>query len=163
MDGFALWLKSTDLSWLITHYAWVWATCEVVHFIGMCWLFGCIGVLDLRLLGLWRQPPIAAVNKLVPWAAVGFGLNVITGAVFLIGEPLQYVHNPAFWFKMLFIVLAGWNVAMFYLTGLADRIEALDVEDDAPLAAKVVAASSLFFWVGVMFFGRMLPYIGSSF
>ena len=163
MDSLALWLKSTDLSWTVTHYAWVWAACEIGHFVGMCLLFGSIGVLDLRLLGLWPQPPVAAVSKLVPWGAVGFGVNVLTGAIFVIGEPLQYVDNPAFWFKMLFIFLAGWNVAMFYLTGLANRIEALDGEDDTPFAAKVVAASSLFLWVGVMFFGRMLPYIGSSF
>ena len=34
MHAFALWVKSTDLSWLVTHYGWVWATCEALHFIG---------------------------------------------------------------------------------------------------------------------------------
>jgi hypothetical protein len=163
MDAFAAWLKSTPLSSSITHYAWIWASCEVLHFIGMSWLFGCIGALDLRLLGLWRHPPVAALGQLVPWAAVGFAVNVITGTVFFIGEPLQYIDNPAFWFKMLFIFLAGWNVAMFYLTGVAGRIETLDAEDDAPVGAKVIAALSLFLWAGVMFFGRMLPYLGASF
>jgi len=163
MDAFAVWLKGTQLSASITHYAWIWATCEVLHFIGMSWLFGCIGVLDLRLLGMWKHPPVAALTKLVPWAAGGFVINMITGAIFFVGQPLQYVDNPAFWLKMLFIFLAGWNVAMFYLTGVADRIETLDAEDDPPLAAKVIAALSLFLWVGVMFFGRMLPYLGASF
>jgi hypothetical protein len=54
-------------------------------------------------------------------------------------------------------------VAIYYFSGIADRIEVLDAEDDAPLAAKVIAASSLFLWIGVMFFGRMLPYLGASF
>jgi hypothetical protein len=31
------------------------------------------------------------------------------------------------------------------------------------MAAKVVAASSLFLWVGVMYWGRMLPFIGTAF
>ena len=29
--------------------------------------------------------------------------------------------------------------------------------------AKVIAATSLFLWIGVMYMGRMLPYIGNSF
>lgn len=163
MDPFAAWLKSTQLSWLITHYRWIWASCEVLHFVGMSWLFGCIAVLDLRLLGVWKTPAVAAVTQLIPWGIGGFVLNVVTGAVFFVGEPLQYVDNPAFWMKMLFIVFAAWNVAIFYFSGIAARVEALDAEDDAPLAAKVIAGSSLFLWIGVMFFGRMLPYLGGSF
>jgi hypothetical protein len=31
------------------------------------------------------------------------------------------------------------------------------------LGAKVVAAVSLFLWIGVMFWGRMLPFIGNAF
>jgi hypothetical protein len=34
---------------------------------------------------------------------------------------------------------------------------------DVPPAAKLVAATSLFLWVGVMYWGRMLPFIGNAF
>jgi hypothetical protein len=163
MDTFAIWLKNTPVSWSITHYRWIWATCEVLHFVGMSWLFGCIGLVDLRLLGIWKKPAVAEINPLIPWGVGGFVLNVVTGAVFFIGEPLQYVGNPAFWFKMLFVALAAWNVALYYFSGIAGRVEVLDAEDDAPLGAKVIAASSLVLWIGVMFFGRMLPYLGASF
>jgi len=30
-------------------------------------------------------------------------------------------------------------------------------------AAKIIAATSLFLWIGVMFWGRMLPFIGNAF
>jgi hypothetical protein len=163
MQDFALWLKSTDLSWVVTHHAWVWATSEVLHFIGLSLLFGCIGVLDLRVLGLWKQPPVAGVNSLVRWGMLGFLINAVTGILFVVGEPLQYVDNPAFRWKMLFIFLAGWNVALFYLTGMADQIESLEEDDEAPTSAKAVAGASLFLWIGVMFFGRMLPFLGQSF
>jgi hypothetical protein len=163
MHVFAMWLKATHLSWLITNYAWVWATCQVLHFFGMSLLFGSIGVLDLRLLGVGMYSPVAAVNRLVPWGIVGFVVNVVTGSIFFIGQPLQYIDNHGFWFKMLFIFLAGWNIAMFYLSGIAARVEALEAGDEAPIAAKVIAGASLFLWVGVMFFGRMLPYFGSAF
>lgn len=163
MDAFAIWLKGTALSQFVTHYGWVWATCEVLHFIGMSLLLGCIGVLDLRLLGLWRGAPVVAVNSLVRWGVAGLSINVVTGALFVAGEPLQYVNNPAFQFKMLFLALATWNVVMFYVTGVAAQVESLDEHDETPLSAKVLAGTSLFLWIGVMFFGRMLPYLGQSF
>jgi hypothetical protein len=28
---------------------------------------------------------------------------------------------------------------------------------DAPVLAKVIAAASLFFWLGVIYFGRLIP------
>jgi hypothetical protein len=31
LHTFAIWLKSTDLSWSVTHHAWVWATCEALQ------------------------------------------------------------------------------------------------------------------------------------
>jgi hypothetical protein len=163
LHAFAIWLKSTDLSWLVTHHGWIWATCEALHFIGMSILFGCIGALDVRMLGWWKSPPVAGVNALVRWGVLGFLINLVTGAVFVVGEPLQYVDNPAFRFKMLFLVLAGWNVLLFYVTGVADRIESLEPDDDTPFSAKVFAGTSLFLWVGVIFFGRMLPFLGNSF
>ena len=163
MHSFAVWVKSTDVSWAVTHYGWIWATSEVLHFIGMSILFGCIGVLDLRMLGLWKQPPVAGVNSLVRWGTLGFAINAVTGLLFFFGEPLQYINNPAFFWKMIFIFLAGWNVALFYVTGVAGEVEALEEGDEAPVSAKVVAGTSLFLWIGVMFFGRMLPYFGSSF
>jgi len=163
MHDFALWIKGTDLSWVVTHYTWVWATSEVLHFVGLSLLFGCIGVLDLRVLGLWKQPPVAGVNSLMRWGMLGFLINAVTGALFVVGEPLQYVDNPAFFWKMLFIFLAGWNVAIFYLTGVAHQIESLEEDDEAPMSAKAIAGASLFLWIGVMFFGRMLPFLGQSF
>ena len=163
MHEFALWVKGSDASLLVTHYSWVWAGSEVLHFIGMSLLFGCVGVLDLRMLGLWKHPPVVGVNGLVRWGILGFAINAVTGVLFFVGEPLQYIDNPAFHLKLLFLVLAGWNVGLFYLTGVADRVESLGPDDDAPLSAKVIAGTSLFLWIGVMFLGRMMPYLGQSF
>lgn len=163
MEAFAIWVKGTSLSWFVTHYGWVWMTSEVLHFIGMSLLMGCIGLLDLRLLGIWKAPPVVGVNALVRWGVFGFFINIVTGVLFFVGEPLQYVSNPAFHLKIVFLVLAAWNVLMFYATGVANHVESLDAHDDAPFSAKLIAGTSLFLWVGVIFFGRMLPYMGQSF
>jgi hypothetical protein len=100
---------------------------------------------------------------LLPWAIFGFGLCLITGVIFLIGEPLQYIVNGVFWLKLLFIGLAGLNVLAFYATGVYRKVERLGPGEDAPGSAKVIATVSLVLWLGVMFWGRMLPFIGIAF
>jgi hypothetical protein len=79
------------------------------------------------------------------------------------GDPFQYIHNWVFWCKMLFVLLAGANVLAFYISGVFKDVEALGPGDDAPLPAKIIAAVSLFLWFGVMYLGRMLPFLGDAF
>lgn len=59
--------------------------------------------------------------------------------------------------------LHAHNVLLFYVTGVFRNVEGLGPGDDAPLAAKVIAAVSLFLWIGVMYLGRMLPFLGDAF
>ena len=48
-----------------------------------------------------------------PWGFAGFILNLITGFLLYAGDPVQYFHNVAFRWKMLFVVLAGLNLCAF--------------------------------------------------
>jgi hypothetical protein len=93
---------------------------------------------------------------------LGFVINLVTGVLFLAGHPEQYVHNGAFQLKMLFVLLAGINVVLFNLTVFRETAT-LGPGDDAPKGARIMAAVSLLLWFGVMYLGRMLPYIGNSF
>jgi len=159
------WLHATKLSWAINSgVPWIWPACETLHFIGLALLMGCIGVLDLRVLGVAKGLELQPLQeRLVPWGILGFVINLITGALFFTGNPYQYIRNVAFGYKMLFVALAGANVLFFYVTGLHRKVDLLGADEDAPAAAKVVAAMSLFLWIGVMYWGRMLPFIGNSF
>ena len=156
------WLESTELAHLITGPPWVWPTFETLHFIGMAMLFGAVGMLDLRLLGLAKWLPVHPLHRIIHWGVAGFVINLVTGVLFFIGAAHQYTNNIAFGFKMIFIVLAGINVLVFYLAVGGD-IDKLEGGQEAPPMAKVTAGVSLFLWIGVMFWGRMLPYIGNSF
>jgi len=163
IQTFSVWLKSTALSGFVIQKTWVWPACETLHFVGLAMLVGVVGLMDLRLLGLARRAPFAPFHKLLPWAISGFAICLGTGSMFFAGDPFQYIHNVVFWLKMLFILLAGLNVLAFYVTGVFHRVEALRPDEDAPMSAKVIAAVSLFLWVGVMYLGRMLPFLGDSF
>jgi uncharacterized membrane protein len=131
---------------------WGWPACETMHFLGLSLLIGTIGMFDLRLLGIGRRIPIRALHKLVPWGISGFFVSLITGVMFLMTEPDQYIYNVAFHWKMLFMGLAGVNVTIFYLAVFRR------VNEDAGLPAKLIAGASLFLWTGVIVFGRLLTF-----
>ena len=161
MAEFQPWLVATLASVKVVspfmHSKWGWPICETVHFFGLSLLFGTIGMFDLRLLGLAKRIPIGFLHRLVPWGIFGFALNAITGAMFLVTEPNEYIYNPAFHFKMLFMALAGLNIQLFYLT-VFRKVEASGPGYDTPRSAKVIGGASLFLWIAIMVFGRLLTF-----
>jgi cytochrome bd-type quinol oxidase subunit 1 len=135
---------------------WGWPMAESIHFLGLSMLVGCVGVFDLRLLGMAKRIPIAALHKLIPWGLLGFAINATSGACFLLTEPDQYIYNPSFQFKVLFIMIAGLNALLFYVTSWG-RVNA-DGTINAPRAGKIAAAISLSMWISVIVCGRLLTF-----
>jgi hypothetical protein len=162
MDPFIAWLQTTRLSQAIVSHIWVWPLCETLHFVGLALVIGIVGFFDLRLIGFFRRIPVSAVRDLMPFAIAGFLLNAITGLTFLIGHPEQYAHNIAWWFKVGSLVLAGLNAVAFE-SGVGARTVPLAPGVDTPVAAKAIGIVSLVAWFGVLFWGRMLPFIGGAF
>jgi uncharacterized membrane protein len=144
----------------VTDTPWMWPTCETLHFIGLSLLLGVVFVVDLRVLGVMKGVSFQSLHRLLPWAAIGFGVNIGTGMLFFIGIPLQYTKNPAFYWKIGLAMLAGLNALYFTIL---DRPWSLGPKEDAPLTAKFAAASAMLLWLGVLYFGSMLPFIGNSF
>src|SRR4029450_2397246 len=103
-------LKATELSHFMTGSKWMWPLCETLHFIGLALLVGVVGMLDLRLLGRMRHLSFAAVHSLIPWGILGFVITLVTGVLFFVGAPEQYLSNVAFWYKLGFLAMAGLNV-----------------------------------------------------
>lgn len=139
------------------HTKWAWPGAESFHFIGLCLLAGTIFLFDLRLLGMARRIPIGALHRLIPWGLLGYGITLISGVLFLMTEPDQYIYNPSFHFKMLFMGAAGFNASAFYLTSYR-RTTAPGASAEAPRSAKIIAAISLCLWIGVIVAGRLLTF-----
>ena len=162
MGPFQLWLERTLLDLVppvsgFMRTRWGWPVMESVHFIGLALLFGSIATWDLRLLGIGKRVPIIAFHRLVPFAVLGFAINITSGSTFLMTETDQYIYNPAFHFKMLFIALAGLNVLLFNVT-MFRRVSVLPAGADTPHLAKMCGAASLVFWTAVIICGRMLTF-----
>jgi hypothetical protein len=170
MESFAsfgrYWLNWPSITGFLVAHPWAWPLCETLHFIGLCLLIGIVGMFDLRVLGMAKGLPLAPLKRLLPWGIFGFLLCLITGGAFVLGIRSNLFEDNAFdvivrdvylQLKLIFIFLAGLNVLVYHLTGVARAIDALGPGDDAPLPAKVIAGTSLFLWVGVVVFGRLIP------
>src|SRR4029078_6769269 len=161
MAELSAWVESTAVSKALFGMSWLWPLCESLHFIGLCMLIGGAGVLDLRLMGIFRGLPIRHVKALMPWAVAGFAINATTGALFLIMQPHLYLSSAVWWSKVAIIVVAAAN-ALFFETRLAPSALSMGSTADTSRVMEVVGACSLVSWFAVLYCGRMLPYLGTG-
>jgi hypothetical protein len=155
-------LRSTAISDTMENSTWAWPLCETLHFIGLALLLGTAGLFDFRLMGFLKRIPVSAAMQLRPWAGLGVLINLVTGVLFFIGTPNQYLYNPAWYAKLAFLAIAMLNV-IFFETRLGGRMLAMTGEEDTPLSFKIAGAVSITSWLAVLYFGRMLPFIGNAF
>jgi hypothetical protein len=153
-------ISAAGIKDFVLQHPFVWPACETLHFLGMSLMFGVLMIVNLRLLGFLRGMSFASVHRLLPFGLIGFGINFITGMFFFVAASEQYTQNVAFHYKVVLLMLAGVN---YLVLTVYDEAWALPASADAPLSGKLLGGSALVLAVGVMYFGRMLPFIGNAF
>lgn len=129
---------------------------NLAHLLGLVMLVGAIGVLDLRLLGLFRRlPPGALAQALIPLAAAGVGLMILSGLVMFAADAGALIRSPLFRWKLALIAAALCNVAAFHLLWRR-RLESWSAAP--PPAARLAAAASLGLWLAAAALGRLIAY-----
>ena len=154
------WLTGRGLGRSVMDRNWVWPASEALHFIGLWLILGIILIVNLRLLGFMRSVPYSAVHRLLPWAALGLAVNVFTGMAFVTATPDQYGENISFLWKIIFLMIAGLD--LLYITVFEGPWH-VESGQNPPLRVKIAGATAIIGWVGVMYFGRMLPFLGNAF
>ncbi len=165
-SALAYWLRWPSIEVFLDTYSWAWPLCEVAHFVGLILLFGAVGTYDLRLLGVGKGLPLSLLKRALPWGVVGFALCVVSGFVFVggmvsnVGTHPYVVLMTNVWLqlKLLFIALAGVNVLAFYATGMGRIVDGLGPDDDVPALGRIMGLASLGLWLGVIYFGRLIPW-----
>jgi len=134
---------------------WGWPIAECFHFIGLCLLFGTVGFLDLRMLGVARSIELPDLKRLLPLGVGGFVISAITGSLFVMTTPDQYLHNPAFLVKMALLLVAGINMALFHAVAARDTW-ITSANALPPAKARIFGAVSLLCWLAVITCGRVI-------
>lgn len=131
-----------------------WAILSV-HALGMALLVGASAIVDLRLLGVGRDLPLAPLKRLYSVVWTGFWIQAVSGTFLLIGYPTKSFTNLDFYLKMALIAAA--MVVKRQLQKSVFNNPSLK-ETEMVARGKTLALVSLLLWVGVVTAGRMLAY-----
>lgn len=152
------WLELTPVGELMQTSDWAFPAAEVIHVLAVVIVYGFIAIVDLRLLGLAgkarRYTQLAEEALHLVWVA--FACAVITGFLMFITQPTQYLANPWFVSKMIFILLAGINMVIMELV-IARRSHSWHA-DGIPIGARLAGGLSLSFWTVVVVCGRWIGF-----
>ena len=129
---------------------------NLLHLLGLVMLVGGIGVLDLRLFGLFRAIPVAPLWRiLTPIGTVGLLLMIPSGLVLFAADASALAVSDTFRRKLILIVLALVNASAYRLIW---RKHVPDWDASAPPVARALALTSLLLWLTVAALGRLIAY-----
>ena len=129
---------------------------QTVHFFGYTLIFATVLAVSLRIWGVWKGMSFSAVHRLLPLGAFGVMMNIFSGMLMVMADSHRYLNEFAFWPKMFFLPIGA--IAVLYFS-LSDKLWATKAGDDAPMAAKWMAALVFVSWTVVIMGGRLLPYL----
>ncbi len=155
----AQFVSNWPLAQYIAESSWAFPTFESIHVIAIVTVIGTIAVMDLRLLG------VASANSAVtemsrdtlPWTWGAFIVAFITGSLLFISKANDYTVNPFFLWKMVMVVIAGLNMAIFHLFTWR-TVKTWDSDCEVPLGGKIAGGLSLAFWIIVVVLGRAIGF-----
>src|SRR5262245_41001974 len=140
---FFQWLEETPGSVAIRESTLLYPAIETTHVLMLCLFLGMILMLDLRLLGVGlRGIPVSEVaGRLLPLAFIGFTVMTISGSLLFYSGPVRASTNIFFRIKMVMLVLAGLNAALFHVT-IYRRVTDWDGDPTPPLRARLAGFCS---------------------
>jgi hypothetical protein len=154
--SFFHWLTETYIGQQMQGNAYLFPTVEALHIMGSVALVASTSILSLRLAGLFlTEIPVSKIaRQFLPWAWLGFGVQVVTGTLLFMSEATLAYANAIFQVKMALIVLAGINALIFHQT-VYRRVKTWDVSA-LPFSAKFAGYASIVLWFAVVAAGRWL-------
>jgi hypothetical protein len=155
-------LEASGVGQAMRQWLWLYPSVEVVHIVGIGLLFGSVAVFDLRLLGLSRNIPVKKLARhVLPWTAASFVLIVPSGFLMFSAHATEFIQSDVFVLKMLLIMAAGVNAALFH-TVTFRTADVWDTEEmrklPPPPSVRAAGAISLLLWISVIACGRLLAY-----
>lgn len=136
--------------------AYAYPLANLIHLMGLLLLVGGIGVLDLRLAGLFRALPVAPLSRaLTPLAITGLVLMLPSGLTMFAADAKTLAAAPLFRWKLILLGVALVNAIVFRRVWSA-RLDSWG--GAVPTGARVMAVASLALWLAVGALGRLIAY-----
>jgi len=132
---------------------WAFPLTEIIHIAGFALSIGTIAIVDLRLLGLGmrRQSVAQLLKDTAPWTLAGLAIMLTTGPLIFSSDPLMYLANRGFRFKM-----AALLIAILYNYTIHRKVAK---SNPSPAVGAMVGGLSLALWVSVVFGGLFIAFV----
>jgi hypothetical protein len=149
------WIEHTDLSmWVRGESLFAFPLILTVHTIGMGFVAGTSWAVDLRVLGVGKSVPLAAMEKVFPVIWLALAANFISGVFLFIAYPYKAFTNPVFYVKLSLIALS-----IYLIVKVKNEVLRHEPSDEIHWRrAKILAAASLAAWAAAITAGRLLAY-----
>jgi putative copper export protein len=157
---FAEWLSTTFLSIFIQkHNSWMIPAIQSVHIVGIAVVMGSVFMIDLRILG-WAgtdQTLRQVHRRFAPWLTGALCLQLVTGLLMVIGEPVRELVTFSFWTKMSLVVFITLITIIFQIT-LGKHEHQWEEELVNRPYIKGFAIVTFAIWVCIIILGRLIAY-----
>jgi len=146
-------VESTALATALRGSTWAYPLANAGHIVGVALLVGGIVPVDLRLLGVWRDIPLAFFLRVfTPVSIAGFGLAALFGGLLFVVNAGDYAISVFFQAKMGMLALGLANAMAFR------AVHPAQATGDPGRGQRAIGAASLVIWLSVIVLGRLIGY-----
>lgn len=152
-------LKETGFATAIRENGSLFPWLESIHVLGVTVLIGCIGLLELRLIGVasLNRPVTRVLKDVLPITWGAFAVAVISGFFLFASNAPTYAANAFFLGKVVLLAGAGLNAFGFH--AFVERsIGKWDSAARTPIPARISGIFSLVMWLGIVVCGRWVGF-----
>jgi hypothetical protein len=154
---FAQWSEATGLGKMIRNSQYAFPIVEFFHLAALAVIGGAVLVVDMRLLGLGLKKTSVAqlARDAQPWMTGSLVVMLASGIALYSSEATKCYQSPAFWIKMISLLLA-----MIFTYTVRRRTAAADEQGISPFASRSVGVLSIALWFMVAWGGRWIGFGG---
>jgi uncharacterized membrane protein SirB2 len=155
----AVWIQDTPLTALVNSNIWLAPIVQTTHILAIAATVVSVLMISLRIFGLaGKSRTLAQTAALhLPWIWGALAVLLITGLILIIGEPVRELLNPAFWVKMVLVVVAV--LVSLGFQGLVRRhADQWEVSQRGTLALRAGAVAVIVLWCLIIVLGRWIAY-----
>lgn len=144
--SFSVWLRESD---------WGFFSALTLHSLALALVVGINIAINLRVLGVANQVPVALLNRFFPLMKTALVLVILSGLLLLLAYPAKALTNIVFYLKIAAIVLALLVTRHFSHT-LMTTVDA--GKSQIKTGHRHLAVTALVLWAASIGTGRFLAY-----
>ncbi len=165
---FLIWLEGTDIStwaregdFIVPGFATFYALLGI-HSVGMAVVVGICLMISSRLFGFQLSMSVQRANELMGFAWWGFYVNLFSGIILYVAQPVRELMTVLFWVKIIVIVFAV--ITMRVIQKGLNSLETIPnpngtgTVEVVPLGLRVSAFVLDIFWLAAIVSGRLIGY-----